>query len=273
MSQSASYFKIGMFVLVAAALVVFLLILAGAGIFQPASRDVETYIDTSVQGLTVGAPVKFRGVIIGKVDEIGFTTGYYEEKLPRMERKNYVLVRMSVDKKALDEFGKNINQSQLNQEVERGLRARQQSSGLTGISYMEIDYMDPLTNKILPITWDPEELYIPSAPSDMSRLLKAAEEVFKKLEKIDVEGVVTQTTNLLGELRESNASLGSAISSFDGLISSGQVNLEESLSNIRATTGNIRDLTDTLKHDPSQIIFSSPPPPAKSVEPPTRKKK
>ncbi len=272
MSQSANYFKIGVFVISAIILLVLLLILAGAGVFQPASKEVETYIDSSIQGLTVGAPVKFRGVIVGKVYEIGFTTTYYEENVPRQDRKNYVLVRMSVDKKALDEFGRNLTQEQLNQEISRGLRARQQSSGLTGVSYMEIDYMNPDTNKLLPITWKPLELYIPSAPSDMSRLFKAAEEVFKKLERIDVESVVGQTTNLLQEIRESNASLGGAINNVDELLSAGRANLDESMNNLRATTENVRDLTEILKKDPSLLIFSSPPPPAKSVEPPKPKK-
>ncbi|MDK3157134.1 hypothetical protein QPK87_11165 [Kamptonema cortianum] len=38
MSQSANYFKIGMFVILSVSLLVILLILAGAGVFQPPSK-------------------------------------------------------------------------------------------------------------------------------------------------------------------------------------------------------------------------------------------
>ncbi|MDK3157135.1 MlaD family protein [Kamptonema cortianum] len=227
-----------------------------------------------MQGLTVGAPVKFRGVVVGRVSYIGFTTSQYEEKTPPFERKNYVLVVMEVDAESLNEFAQDdLDQSDLDREIARGLRVRQQSSGLTGVSFMEFDYMNPETNRMIPITWKPIRLYIPSAPSDMSRLFKAAEEVFKKLERIDVESVVGEATNLLGELRQSNESLGLAIQNLDSVLSSGQANLEESLDNVRAITGNIRDMSETLKRDPASVIFSAPPAPAQSVAPPPKKTK
>ncbi|MDZ4742148.1 MAG: MlaD family protein [Verrucomicrobiota bacterium] len=273
MSQSANYFKIGLFVIIAVIMLIILLILAGAGFFQPPARLIETYIDGSVQGLTVGAPVKFRGVIIGKVSDITFSTSVYEDNVPAMDRKNYVIVLMRVQKSAMEEFGDPRIQANFDQEIKRGLRVRQQTAGLTGVSSMEIDYLDPKTNKMIPFSWKPDEFYIPSAPSDISRLLKAAEEVFKKLERIDVDAVVVQATNLLVELNQSTAMLGSTINTVDSMLSSGQVNIQVSLENVRAITDNVRDLSETLKRDPSQIIFSSPPPPASAVNPPKKKKK
>jgi len=85
--------------------------------------------------------------------------------------------------------------------------------------------------------------------------------------------VVVQATNLLVELNQSTAMLGSTINTVDSMLSSGQVNIQVSLENVRAITDNVRDLSETLKRDPSQIIFSSPPPPASAVNPPKKKKK
>ena len=41
---------------------------------------VETYIEESVQGLDIGSPMKFRGVLVGKVEEITLTSAVYDTK-------------------------------------------------------------------------------------------------------------------------------------------------------------------------------------------------
>ncbi len=53
-------------------------------------------------------------------------------------------------------------------EVERGLRVRLAPQGITGTSYLEIDYVDP-PPPLLPIDWTPDNVYIPSAPSTVTR--------------------------------------------------------------------------------------------------------
>ena len=52
-------------------------------------------------------------------------------------------------------------------EVERGLRVRLAPQGITGTSYLEIDYVDP-PPPMLPIDWTPDNVYIPSAPSTVT---------------------------------------------------------------------------------------------------------
>ena len=42
--------------------------------------------------------------------------------------------------------------------------------GITGTSYLEIDYVDPVP-PILPIDWTPDNIYIPSAPSTVTTFL------------------------------------------------------------------------------------------------------
>ena len=52
-------------------------------------------------------------------------------------------------------------------EVEKGLRVRLAPQGITGTSYLEIDYVDP-AQPLLPIDWTPDNVYIPSAPSTVT---------------------------------------------------------------------------------------------------------
>ena len=61
----------------------------------------------------------------------------------------------------------------LPKEVERGLRTRLTSQGVTGTAYIEVDYLDPAKYPPLPIDWVPEHPYIPSAPSVLSRIVNS----------------------------------------------------------------------------------------------------
>lgn len=70
------------------------------------------------------------------------------------------------------------------------------SVGLTGTSYVELDYLDPNLHPPLEIDWIPENGYIPSAGSSLTRIVSAAEEVFRKLENVDMEGLVENVNGL-----------------------------------------------------------------------------
>ena len=72
MSSQASYFRIGIFVISAVIVLIACIIFFGAADLFKEEVMMETYIDGSVQGLSVGSPVKHRGVKIGTVKEITF---------------------------------------------------------------------------------------------------------------------------------------------------------------------------------------------------------
>ena len=91
--EKASYFKIGLFIIVGTIIGAIGVVALGVGTIFQKKVLVETYIDESVQGLDVGSSVKFRGVQVGKVETISLTSAEYPTK------RRYVLVRIGLTTK------------------------------------------------------------------------------------------------------------------------------------------------------------------------------
>ncbi|HXV27906.1 MAG TPA: MlaD family protein, partial [bacterium] len=168
MSEKTRYFKIGMFSVFALVLLCVGLMLFGAGaFFKQAPLAFETYFDETVQGLDIGAPVKFRGVKVGEIKDIAFVKDVYEqsESIAQMKQYfEYILVRFSVNPKNFPKLGESDGQKLLDKLAsEYGLRAKLVPIGISGLNYLEMNFVDPAQNPPLEIDWTPERLYIPSA--------------------------------------------------------------------------------------------------------------
>src|SRR3990167_115369 len=79
--QEAHYFKIGLFVLSGIVLLVGLVVFFNTASMFKKQVLIETYFNESVQGLSIGSPVKYRGITVGHVKKISFVSHIY--RLPR----------------------------------------------------------------------------------------------------------------------------------------------------------------------------------------------
>src|SRR5450432_2511723 len=200
MSAQANFFKIGLFVIGAVIALVFLLVLLGAGRLFQSKIVMETYFNESVQGLELGSKVKYRGVIVGEVKSIGFTYNRYQQDVPMSERLRYVMVEATIVPRLIGGrtgTGDLTNADALKAEIEKGLRVRLAPQGITGTSYLEIDYVDPKTNPLLPISWEPANLYIPGAKSTVTQFVAAASDIVEHLRNIDLEATIGNLNKLL----------------------------------------------------------------------------
>lgn len=115
------------------------------------------------------------------------------------QRARLVLVEAQIEPKLLGgrvATGDFTNEETAKLEVERGLRMRLAPQGITGTSYLEIDYVDP-PPPLLQIDWKPDNVYIPSAPSQVSSIVNSAQEVLERLHKLDVEGTLANLNRLM----------------------------------------------------------------------------
>ncbi len=135
--------KLGIFVLAALVATVVTAVVLGIHAMAPRTVTYYTYFDESVQGLELGAPVKYRGVRIGNIDDVVIAP----------DRK-HVEVVLALSQRAVERLG-------LAEGVD-GLQTHLAVQGLTGLQFVDIDVGDKPA-PALPFT--PEQPYIPSRKS------------------------------------------------------------------------------------------------------------
>jgi paraquat-inducible protein B len=197
MGLSGIYLRVGLLIVGGFALLFALLWFLGGGAIRQGTLF-ESYFSESVQGLEVGASVKYRGVTIGRVSELGLVSAEYStDQSLDQQRKTYrlVFVRYQVDTSKIGRV------PDTRSAVELGLRARLASQGITGLSYLELDFVDPARYPALDVPWTPRAEYIPSMPSTFSQVQDAAQQVLAKLNRVDIDMLATQLTGLLTDLR------------------------------------------------------------------------
>lgn len=203
MGTKPNYFKIGLFVIVGSVLILTAVVVLGGGLLQQDKAYFETYFDESISGLTEGSPVEFRGVKIGVVEKISFIGDEYDGFGPPSgisKYEYYVVVLCSVPRENMPGVSYEQRVAYLENMVSRGLRIRLMSNILTGQAYLQADFLDPNRFQTLDIGWQPEHLYVPSAPSELLTLKDSVDKVLYRLQEIDVDKLVTAVENVLSSL-------------------------------------------------------------------------
>ncbi|MFH1730497.1 MAG: MlaD family protein [Planctomycetota bacterium] len=204
MSTRASHFKIGVFVLATVAVLIAGIIVLSAGALRGERVMLETYIDESVQGLSVGSAVMQRGVQIGRVTKITFVPREYKvSPSPKKfsEFSKYVMVIMSIERDHLPGETDPELRDALADAVRNGFRLKLSSQGITGITYIEADFVDPERHPAMKLDWQPKRLYIPSMASTLASFTQSVDHVLRTLEQVDLVGI---TQNLDKAIRSLN---------------------------------------------------------------------
>jgi ABC-type transporter Mla subunit MlaD len=197
MEGRALYLRVGVMIVAGVALLLALLWFIGGNRFRNGTVY-ESYFSESVQGLEVGAPVKYRGVTVGRVTELGLVTAEYGAGMVLDFQRNtsrLVFVRFEVDARRIGRVPDTATA------VSLGLRARLASQGLTGLTYLELDFVDPKQYPPLQVPWQPVAEYIPSMPSTLSQVQVAAENLLDKLNAVNIDQLAEQAISLLEDVR------------------------------------------------------------------------
>ena len=192
MSVKTHHFRIGLFVLAGALLLVGALFAVGLKAYFGKHDVFETCVTGRVENLSVGALVKLRGVTIGKISSIEFIGTEYPEY-----KEQYVLIQFEVPKGTVWSAETANIQQTLDVEVAQGLRARVQGQGFLGANILVLEYVDPKLYPVEPVPWTPKHYYIPSAPNQFNRVMASLEKSLRRVEDLDLAGLLDRAKSLI----------------------------------------------------------------------------
>jgi paraquat-inducible protein B len=175
---------VGAFVVGGLALVIMAIVLWGSGrLFRETAKFV-CYFEGSVNGLEVGAPVKVRGVTVGRVTrvQLRYRQRHDDERIP---------VFMEVDLKRIAGLGgERPDPRMIAQMVAQGMRARLEAQSLiTGTLFVNVG-MYPRTpiklSELDPAHGVPE---VPTVPTQLAEVGKSVTAILSRLETVDLPGM------------------------------------------------------------------------------------
>src|ERR1700730_3008945 len=189
---------VGAFVLGAIGLGIIVLVILGSGKFFTGKTNYVLYFDRDVNGLRVGAPVKFRGVDIGTVDAILLSLSGLDTQSKNAAPNVKIPVVIDIDSRKIESHGAQDDSSDpavMRHAITLGLRGQlHMQSFVTGVLYVDLD-MHPggqatFSKNIL----EQQERYegieeIPVLPTTLEQAQETLEKVVAELGKADIAAV------------------------------------------------------------------------------------
>ncbi len=201
MSSRVSHFQIGLFLLFSLALILAGLFWVGAVEFYQETRSYVTYIDSSVEGLSPGSRIRYRGLEVGRVAGIGLA-------------RDGELIRLDLEIRP--DF-----------RITKRHAAQIKLKGITGERYLALVRADPEIQRIQPPEGiEPERSLVPAIPGQMERVAQGLRKAYRQLRSADVQAltrewrtVAARTNELLatGEMNATLQRLNSLSAELDGL--------------------------------------------------------
>ena len=209
------------------------------------------YFDGSVRGLSVGAPIEFRGIKVGQVRDvsIAFDAAAGEVRIPvtiDIEPQRIALAGSEQDAAAIDRTERRTMISL----VERGLRGQLRSGSLlTGQLVVSLDFHPDAPPAKLGLDSDPPE--IPTVPSELDEITRSAEALLAKLAGLPLDALIddlrstVQATNKLvasPELQQSAVQLNRSLDSLQSLLANVEREVGPLTAGLRRTTTTANDV-------------------------------
>ena len=241
MSQKISPTLIGAFVVGAVALLVIGVVAFGSGQLFRKTQQFVLYFDGSVNGLHMGAPVKFKGVEIGSVKDIKLEMGLgnqvhdipviIEIDLKKVIRRG-VTIEKAMDPNTIREF------------VTQGLRGQLQTESLvTGVLYVALDWFPETPLRFVQPAGDHFQYEeIPTVPTELEQAHEALVRVVKKIDDIDFK-------RLIDSLAKTSDGVGQLVSVNSPALKSILQSMDQAMPQLRGAISDFRKLTTTADHN------------------------
>lgn len=131
MISPASRWKLGLFVVVGSLVGVFGVVYLGARELQRSTLTAYAYFDESLTGLEEGSAVKFRGITVGRVENIRFAPD-----------KKHLQVEAALYRDYMSGLGLDPERLDADNPLVRDLRAQVVMSFVTSTAYIQVDFFE-----------------------------------------------------------------------------------------------------------------------------------
>jgi paraquat-inducible protein B len=196
---------VGAFVLGALALVVTAIVIFGSGRLFRQTHEFVVYFSGDVNGLRVGAPVKFKGVEIGQVAKIRLHLEQTVSQSGKLNAQVRIPVIIELDEQKILSHGNVIDLSDphiIPNLVKEGMRAQLgMDSFVTGLLYVALDIEPNTPIKMVAPPGSPL-LEIPAVPTVLEQAQAVGVRIFEKLDKVDFAAVFDQMNSTLASIRQ-----------------------------------------------------------------------
>jgi paraquat-inducible protein B len=241
MKKRVSPALIGSFVVGAITLVIVLVALLGSGRLFRKTYPFVLFFEGDVNGLKVGAPVKFKGVEIGSVTDIRLQLGEPADKEGEAGTARIPVI-IHLDETRIREKGGVVrlgDPTWIGREIEAGLRGQlSMESFLTGLLYVKLDLLPATPVKLV---GDPTIRYpeIPTVPTPLEEAQAVASKFLQKLDQVDFAGLMKSISNVAKGLDSlvNAPELKRAVTSLNKAI----LNLNETITSFRNVADQLND--------------------------------
>lgn len=225
MIKKANKKIIGVFVVGAVALLITAILAFGSGAFFRQSDKYVLFFDGSVKGLSVGAPVIFRGVKIGNVSDISPT---YDTK----SKKVLIGVVIEVELSRVEGFPEKIGYPNYKTLISRGLRAG-------------LEIQNFITGQLM-IAFD----FYPDEPAKMYDVVRK----YPELPTLPVSPAIFDVMNQL-PIKDIADNLKQTVAGINNLINSGgSYGLNNMLQEVSEAARSLRLLVEYFEQHPEAIL-------------------
>jgi paraquat-inducible protein B len=205
----------------------------------------------SVRGLSVGAPLDFRGVLLGEVTRIGveYDPARFDFTMP-VDVRIYPGRLRARYRNDLPEDPAEPVRARLQHLVDHGLRAQLRSGSLlTGQLYVALDIFPGTPRIKLDPVLHPSE--IPTLPVD--DLGASLANVARKVDRLPLDQVIGDVRQVLAKAGSAFANADAAVKQF-GPTSPRQADLDEVFQQVTRAARSLRGLADSLERHPESLI-------------------
>ncbi|MDR1545519.1 MAG: MlaD family protein [Deltaproteobacteria bacterium] len=244
MSKPPNYFKIGLFTLSALVLLASAILYFGLFSVFKEVLECETFFDHSVQGLSKGGAVNFRGFRVGQVSAIALP------RLAEHDGQQLVKVEFFLDPHQLSGLPDTTAAEArdfLEKEMGKGLRCYLTYQGVSGLAFLDLDYVNDDVFDEPPTLGASKRLTIPSAQGSVMEISQSLSRIVRSFRSVDFSALSRSLQSTLSSIERLSTTLTVQSEARSADLARTLTSLDQAAANIIALAGSLTAETEGLE--------------------------